>query len=56
MEFQQNVQASGIAVMVLVAEANRLNELRPLVPTLLDALERAAPGELMRIGSRLDCS
>lgn len=51
LEFQQNVRASGIAVLVLVARANRLKELRPLVPALLDALERVAPGELMRVGT-----
>jgi hypothetical protein len=51
LEFQQNIQASGIAVIVLVARANRLKELRPLVPTLLEALERAKPGELIRVGA-----
>jgi len=28
--FQQNVAASGIAVLVVVARTNRLKELRPL--------------------------
>jgi hypothetical protein len=52
LEFQQNVQASGIAVIVLVAQANRLKELRPLVPALLQALERFAPGDLIRVGAQ----
>ena len=51
LEFQQNVRASGIAVVVLVAQANRLKELRPLVPALLEALARVKAGELMRVGA-----
>ena len=51
LEFQQNVQASGLAVVVLVARTNRLKELRPLIPALLDALSRVEPGELVRVGA-----
>jgi hypothetical protein len=50
LEFQQNVAASGIAVIVLVARTNRLKELRPLAPAALDALTRIKPGELLRVG------
>jgi hypothetical protein len=49
-EFQQNVRASGVAVVVLVARTNRLKELLPLAPALRAALERVRPGELLRIG------
>jgi len=48
--FQQNVAASGIAVVVVVARTNRLKELRPLVPGILDALRRAKPGQVIRVG------
>jgi hypothetical protein len=51
LEFQQNIQASGIAVVVLIARANRLKELRPLMRPLLEALDRAKPGDLIRIGA-----
>ena len=50
LEFQQNVRASGLAVVVLVARTNRLKELRPLLPATLDALTRIKPGELLRVG------
>ena len=50
LEFQQNLRASGIGVVVAVARTNRLKELRPLVPRLLDALARVGAGELIRIG------
>jgi hypothetical protein len=33
--FQQNVAASGVAVVVVVARTNRLKEIRPLVPAIL---------------------
>lgn len=50
-EFQQNVKASGIAVVVLTARTNRLKELRPLAPAVLGALAAIRPGELERVGS-----
>ena len=51
LEFQQNVRASGLAVVVIVARTNRLKELRPLVPATLEALTRVQPGELVRVGA-----
>lgn len=49
--FQQNVRASGIAVIVLGARTNRIQDLRPLVAGLLDALESVQPGELVNVGA-----
>ena len=49
-EFQQNVRQSGIAVVVVASRTNRLKELRPLVPQMLEALEKVLPGDLVRIG------
>jgi hypothetical protein len=49
-EFQQNVRASGIGVLVVLAQTNRLKELRPLVPQMLDALTKLTSGELIKIG------
>ena len=39
---QQNLSAFDIAVIVVVAASNRLEDLRPLVPRLLEVLRRAA--------------
>jgi len=50
-EFQQNVRASGVGVIVLLAKTNRIKELRPLVPQILEALARLTSGELIRIVS-----
>jgi hypothetical protein len=50
--FQQNVNDFAIAVIVMVAEGNRLRDLRPLMKEVRDALSRATPGRLIRVGSR----
>lgn len=47
-EFQQNVLVSGIGVVVFIARTNRLRELRPLVPLMLESLSRVKAGELIR--------
>lgn len=51
LEFQQNVRATGLAVVVLVARTNRLKELLPLAPALRTALDRIHGGELVRISA-----
>src|SRR5207247_2223128 len=42
-EFQQNLATLPIAVVVLVAESNRLESLEPLVPEVLEALRILKP-------------
>lgn len=49
LEFQQNVRASGIGVVVVIARTNRLKELRPLIPEMLEALGRVTAGEIIRV-------
>ncbi len=44
LSFQQNLGTLSIAVVVLQAKTNRLTELKPLVPSLLAAIESAKPG------------
>jgi hypothetical protein len=44
LSFQQNLDSFSIAVIVLQAKTNRLADLRPLVPSLLAAIESALPG------------
>ncbi len=50
LEFQQNLQASRMGVVVVLAKTNRLRDLRPLVPQILDALGRVQPGQVIRVG------
>lgn len=52
MRHQQNIAKSGIAVVVLIARSNRLEDYLPLVPDVLDVLPRLKPGDVVEIGSR----
>jgi hypothetical protein len=47
--FQQNLRASGIAVVVAVARTNRVKELRPLMPKVLDALGVLKAGQVITV-------
>ena len=49
--FQQNLTGSALRVIVLVARSNTLEDLLPLVPTLLLAIKDARPGEVRQLGS-----
>ena len=48
--FQQNLRTSGISVVVAVAHTNRVKELRPLIPRVLEALSSVKPGEFVTVG------
>lgn len=48
--FQQNVSATGIAVIVLHARGNRTADLVPLVPALRTAMGAAVPGKVTHVG------
>lgn len=48
--FQQNLKASGISVVVVVARTNRVKGLRPLLPQILRALAAIKPGEFVTVG------
>ena len=50
LEFQQNPAALPISVIILMAVNNRIETLRPLVPRVLEILEKIRPGELLRVG------
>ena len=50
LEYQQNIATAGFAVVVLVAVTNTLEDLLPLVPALLMALEHARPGQVTHAG------
>ena len=48
-EFQQNLSTLPLAIVVLVAESNRLESLEPLVPAVLQALAAISPKTLVRV-------
>jgi hypothetical protein len=50
LSFQQDIVSFSVAVVVLQAKTNRLADLRPLVPSLLSAIEATPPGTVEFIG------
>ncbi len=49
LSFQQNLSAPGIAIVVLIASSNRLADLRPLAPKLLEKLASLQLGSVTTI-------
>ena len=50
LRFQQNLSNLPVAVVVLAANSNRIEDLRPLIPELLGLLAVIAPRTLTQIG------
>lgn len=48
---QQNLERYDVAIVVLDAVTNRLADLEPLIPALLEALPKLRPRELVVLGS-----
>ena len=46
LRFQQNLRGRSVAVVILQARSNRLSDLLPHVPALLDTLPGVRPGEV----------
>ncbi len=49
LSFQQNLPALGVAVVVLSAATNRLADLRPLAPKLLQTLTNITRGTVVTV-------
>jgi hypothetical protein len=49
LEHQQNLTERGLGVVVLCAESNALEDLLPLVPAALVAIERVQQGQVIRV-------
>jgi hypothetical protein len=50
LEHQQNLSALPIAIVVIVAPTNRIEDLRPLIPAVLRTLQTLVPRQLVRVG------
>ena len=51
LEYQQNVAALPLAIVVVVAASNRLEAYMPLAKRLSEAVRSARPGTVTRVGS-----
>ncbi len=49
LEFQQNISKRRLGVVVLRADSNALEDLLPLIPAALTAIERVRPGQVVRV-------
>jgi hypothetical protein len=50
MEYQQNIPASGLALVVIRARSTRVSDLLPAIPPLLEALPMVAAGTVTHVG------
>ena len=50
LEYQQNLSALPLAVVVLVAPNSTFETLRPLIPEVLENLKRLEPCTLVKVG------
>ncbi len=48
---QQNLRAIGMPVVLVHARSNRMADLRPLIPAMLDAIAGVQPGEVRSVGA-----
>jgi hypothetical protein len=48
-EYQQNLTARKIAIIIFRTKSNRLKDLLPLVPACLARIESIHPGQIVRI-------
>ena len=46
---QQNLQAAGVAVLVMIGVSSQLEDLLPLVPGVLAALAMVRPGDAVEV-------
>lgn len=47
--YQQNLPKIGIAAVIVTGVRNRIEELRPLIPKIVEALAAAKPGEVIEV-------
>ena len=50
LEYQQNLQALPLAVIVLIARDNTFETLQSLIPDVLDRIARIEPRTLVKVG------
>ena len=48
-EYQQNLLGLDLALIVMVATSNDIDDLRPLMPQLRETLSDASPGILLKV-------
>jgi hypothetical protein len=49
-QYQQNLTGLRIGVVIMVAASNDIDDLRPLLPLVLETLGQMQPGRIHRVG------
>lgn len=49
--YQQHLKSARIAIVIVRARSNRIQDLLPVIPDCLIALQRVRPGRLIRVGT-----
>ena len=49
--YQQNLNTKRVAVLIVRARSNRIQDLLPAVPACVAALNNIQPGQVVRVGS-----
>jgi hypothetical protein len=49
LEFQQSISKRRLGVVVLRADSNALEDLLPVIPAALTAIEAVQPGQVVRV-------
>jgi predicted nuclease of predicted toxin-antitoxin system len=52
MQFQQNLGAFNIKILLIRAKSSRVADILPHIPACLVALRSAKPGEIIQVGER----
>jgi len=50
-EFHQRISTLPFGILLVRAPSNRMQDLTPLVPSILSALDAVKPGRIRRVGS-----
>jgi len=48
-QYQQNLSGLHLAIIVMVAATNDIDDLRPLMPQVREALEKSSSGSIVRV-------
>ena len=51
LEFQQPLAKQSFGVVLVIARSNRMSDLMPLLPAIMESLVQIRPGELRRVGA-----
>lgn len=50
--YQQNISGRDIAVLIIRAASNDIDDIRPVIPRALAALEGIKPGQFLEVGPK----